>query len=103
MSEHVEAIESAASSSAGSIAIKTAAVGGSLDVPSRLPIPDMQPFMQSPILFSLSPGEICQLIGTAYIIGLVIVALIKKYRAFKKLNKKLYNSTIMGGSGGDGP
>jgi hypothetical protein len=103
MSEHVEAIESAASSSVGSIAIKTAAVGGSLDVPSRLPIPDVQPWMQTHILGSLSPGDICQLAGTAYIIGLVIVALVRKYKAFKKLNKKLYNSTIMGGSGGDGP
>jgi len=102
MSEHADVIESA-SSSASSIAIKTAATGGSLGVPAALPIPDVQPFMQSPLMFSLSPGEICQLIGTAYIIGLVIVALAKKYTAFKKLNKKLYNSTIMGGSGGDGP
>ncbi len=103
MSEHAEVIESAASSSVGSIAIKTAAVGGSLDVPSRLPIPDVQPWMQTHILGSLSPGDICQLAGTAYIIGLVIVALIKKYRTFKKLNKKLFEATMMGGSGGNGP
>jgi hypothetical protein len=54
-------------------------------------------------LLSLSPGDICQIVGTAYIIGLVIVALTKKYTALKRLNKKLYDSTLMGGSGGNGP
>ncbi len=98
MSEHISGIaESATSSSIGSIVAKTAAGGSSLGVPAALP------FMQSPILFGLSPGEICQLIGTAYIVGLVIVALMKKYRALKKLNKKMFDATIMGGSGGDGP
>jgi len=103
MSGQSEVIESAASSSVGSIVAKTAATGGSLGVPAALPIPDVQPWMQTHILGSLSPGDICQLAGTAYIIGLVIVALIKKYRALKKLNKKLFDSTIMGGSGGGGP
>jgi hypothetical protein len=96
MSEHSDVIESA-SSSAGSIAIKTAATGGSLGAVSVVSPMDV------PILFGLSFGNICQIVGTAYIIGLVIVALIKKYKAYKKLNNDLYKSTIMGGSGGDGP
>jgi hypothetical protein len=99
MSEQSEVIESAASSSVGSIVAKTAAGGSSLGAPAALPLP----VMQTPILFGLSPGEICQIIGTAYIVGLVVVAIIKKYKAIKKLNKELYESTIMGGSGGHGP
>ncbi len=96
MSEQSEVIESA-SSSAGSIAIKTAATGGSLGAVSAVSPMDV------PILFGLSFGNICQIVGTAYIIGLVIVALIKKYRAFRKMQKKLLDPAIMGGSGGDGP
>ncbi len=104
MSEHISGIaESATSSSIGSIVAKTAAAGGSLGVPAALPIPDVQPWMQTHILGSLSPGDICQLAGTAYIIGLVIVALMKKYRALKKMDKTRLNPTIMGGSGGNGP
>jgi hypothetical protein len=97
MSEHADVVMESASSSAGSIVAKTVAGGSSLGAPGVLP------FMQSPILLSLSPGDICQIVGTAYIIGLVIVALTKKYTALKRLNKKLYDSTLMGGSGGNGP
>ena len=89
MSEHSEVAESA-SSSLGSIALKTAAGGSSLGAVSAV-----SP-MDAPILFGLSFGNICQIIGTAYIVGLVVVAGAKKY-------KKLYESTIMGGSGGSGP
>lgn len=96
MSEQSEVVESA-SSSLGSIALKTAAGGSSLGAVSVVSPMDV------PILFGLSFGNICQIVGTAYIIGLVIVALTKKYKAVKKLNKKLFDSTIMGGSGGDGP
>lgn len=96
MSEHVDVVESA-SSSVGSIVAKTIAGGSSLGAPAALP------FMQSPILFSLSPGDICQIVGTAYIIGLVVVALTKKYKAYKKIKEELYKSSLMGGSGGNGP
>ena len=97
MSEHSDAVIESASSSAGSIAIKTVAGGSSLGAVSAVSPMDV------PILFGLSFGNICQILGTAYIVGLVIVALIKKYPKIKKMYKKLYNSTIMGGSGGDGP
>ena len=96
MNEQSEVIENA-SSSIGSIAIKTAAGGSSLGAVSVVSPMDV------PILFGLSFGNICQIVGTAYIVGLVVIALMKKYRALKKLNKKLFDSTIMGGSGGDGP
>lgn len=96
MSEHSEVVENA-SSSLGSIAIKTAAGGSSLGAVSAVSPMDV------PILFGFSSGELCQIIGTAYIIGLVVVAITKKYKAIKKLNKDLYESTIMGGSGGNGP
>lgn len=96
MSEHSEVVESA-SSSIGSIALKTAAGGSSIGAVSVV-----SP-MDAPILFGLSFGNICQIIGTAYIVGLVIAAIVKKYKAAKRLNKKLFDSTIMGGSGGTGP
>lgn len=96
MSEHSEVVESA-SSSIGTIAIKTAAGGSSLGAVSVVSPMDV------PILFGFSSGEICQIIGTAYIVGLVIVAITKKYKSVKKLNKKLFDATIMGGSGGTGP
>lgn len=96
MSEHADVAESA-SSSIGSIALKTAAGGSSLGAVSVVSPMDV------PILFGLSFGNICQILGTAYIVGLVIVAIIKKYKAWKKVNDDLYKSTIMGGSGGDGP
>lgn len=96
MSGHSEVAESA-SSSIGSIALKTAAGGSSLGAVSVVSPMDV------PILFGLSFGNICQIVGTAYIVWLVIVAITKKYKAVKKLNKKLFDSTIMGGSGGDGP
>lgn len=96
MSEHSSAIESA-SSSMGAIAIKTAAGGSSLGAVSVVSPMDV------PIFFGFSSGEICQIIGTAYIVGLVIVAVIKKYKLAKKLNKRLLDASMMGGSGGNGP
>lgn len=96
MSEHSDVAESA-SSSIGSIALKTAAGGSSLGAVSAVSPMDV------PILFGLSFGNICQILGTAYIVGLVIVALIKKYPKIKKMCKKLYEASLMGGSGGSGP
>lgn len=96
MSGQSEVVESA-SSSIGSIALKTAAGGSSLGAVSVVSPMDV------PILFGFSFGNICQILGTAYIVGIVIVALTKKYKAVKKLNKKLFESTMMGGSGGNGP
>jgi len=97
MSEHSAEVIESASSSAGSIALKTVAGGSSLGAVSAV-----SP-MDAPILFGLSFGNICQIIGTAYIVGLVVVALTKKYKAYKKINDDLYKSSLMGGSGGDGP
>jgi hypothetical protein len=96
MSEHADVVEST-SSSIGSIALKTAAGGSSLGAVSVVSPMDV------PILFGLSFGNICQILGTAYIVGLVIVAIVKKYKAYKKLNEDLYKSSLMGGSGGNGP
>lgn len=96
MSGQSEVVESA-SSSIGSIALKTAAGGSSLGAVSAV-----SP-MDAPILFGLSFGNICQIVGTAYIVGIVIVALTKKYKAVKKFNKKLQDAAIMGGNGSNGP
>lgn len=103
MSEHSEVAQSVWGI-IGSAAIKTAAAGssvGAVEVAANA-VPVLSP-MDVPILFGFSGSNICQVVGTAYIVGLVIVALTKKYKAVKKLNKKLFDSTIMGGSGGDGP
>lgn len=96
MNEQSEVVESA-SSSIGSIALKTAAGGSSLGAVSVVSPMDV------PILFGLSFGNICQIVGTAYIVGLVIVAITKKYKAVKKFNKKLQDVAIMGGNGSNGP
>jgi hypothetical protein len=103
MSEHADVAQSVWGI-IGSVAIKTAAAGssvGAVEVAANA-VPVLSP-MDVPILFGFSGSNICQIVGTAYIIGLVIVALRKKYKAWKKVNDDLYKSTIMGGSGGDGP
>lgn len=102
MSGHSEVAESA-SSSIGSVTLKTIAGGSSLGAANALPIPADTFTMQTPIIGGFSLGDICQLAGTAYILGLVIIAIIKKYKAVKKFNKKLQDAAIMGGNGSNGP
>lgn len=100
MSDSVTALESAASSSASSIAAKTAIVGG-----TGLGAPAAIPFMQANHIWVFSLAEVCQLIATAWIIWQVYVVAKAKIAGLKesKPKKEFSGPSIMGGNSGSGP
>lgn len=125
MSEHVNTLESAISSSASSIAVKTTVVGGAgLGAPVVIPGMDtnhiiivnyvddaIKPFLQSNHIFVFNYAEIMQLVATAWILGQVytiaknkIAEFIKKRNQQKLEEKRQFNGpAIMGGNSGSGP
>lgn len=100
MSDSVTALESAATSSASSIAAKTAIVGG-----TGLGAPAAIPFMQAHHVWVFSLAEVCQLIATAWIIWQVYVVARAKIAGLKesKQKKEFKGPAIMGGNSGSGP
>ena len=100
MSEHVNALEGAMSSSASSVAVKTTVVGG-----TGLGAPAVIPFLQANHIWVFTLAEVCQLVATLWIlVQLFILARAKILAMQKPEEKKQFNGpAIMGGNSGSGP